>query len=1087
MAPSVGAGVVDRPRLEARLDDGARLRLTLVIAGPGFGKSTLLAGWALARPGIAWLSMDSRDRRLASLATGIAGALGAALDQAPAELPGGGAGGGDDELAGAEALAGVVSQWLSEHLEEDLVLVLEDLHEAAAEPGPLRFVERLVRAAPPMLHVVISSRTPITFAIERLRGQGQVFEVTPEHLAFEPDETAAVLEVLSRDAAGLAPAVHAATNGWPAAVRIAVETLREAPPPTWPAIVARIGKRSGPLFGYVAEEVLDREPSRVRELLRLGALFPWFDAELLAAVGLADAREILADVARRAFFIRYDASDGTHALHGLVREAVLVHLPLAPDAAAEVHRRAAAWHLANDRPAPALAQAVASGDMGLVRRRLSEGGFGLIGDAGPEAVRSAIGAIRDAGEELGPELEIMAGDAAFVAGDWAEAIEAYRAAGGGRSPAPAAAAWRLGVIHHERGELDLAQAAFAAADLEAGPPTDAALALAGLAYTRWNEMDPATFRPLVDRVVALATTAGSDQALAAAGHLEGIAASLEGDVAETERHLALAAEAADRAHDALRLIRIRSDQAYFLLAQGRFDEALAALDAAIEVAGTLARSPFLALALSDRSQVLTSLGRFEEAIADAQASRRIYDRAGSAWVAWPLSKEGHIRRLLGDDHAARIAYEASIEAAERLGDPVVLSDSLAGLAEAVAEADPGRATQLAARAVEVISEDQRTDARLAAARVALRTGDRTAARGHAERLQEPARRLRDLPALAGILEVLAATEDDPAVAEARLDEAGRIWQELGSPYGVARHQLVRARVLEGSEAQVAAAAAEAAFQAMGARTMAAQAAARLATIRSARHAGPSIQSFGGFRVLRAGEPVALTEWQSKKARDLLKILVARRGRPISREAMCEALWPGEDPEPLANRLSVALTTLRTVLDPDRALAQDHFVRADKTTLALEIGRLAVDLEAFHADAAEGRSRLRRGDDAAARQFLATAEGTYLGPFLEEDPAEDWAAAPREQAAAEYVWVARSLAALVARNGDIDGAIRLQLRILESDPYDEPAHLDLAALLTRVGRHGEARRRYALYAERMAEIGVEAAAFPLPDRVPALVA
>ena len=31
----------------------------------------------------------------------------------------------------------------------------------------------------------------------------------------------------------------------------------------------------------------------------------------------------------------------------------------------------------------------------------------------------------------------------------------------------------------------------------------------------------------------------------------------------------------------------------------------------------------------------------------------------------------------------------------------------------------------------------------------------------------------------------------------------------------------------------------------------------------------------------------------------------------------EALWPGEDPEPLANRLSVALARARTVLDPDR--------------------------------------------------------------------------------------------------------------------------------------------------------------------------
>ena len=54
-------------------------------------------------------------------------------------------------------------------------------------------------------------------------------------------------------------------------------------------------------------------------------------------------------------------------------------------------------------------------------------------------------------------------------------------------------------------------------------------------------------------------------------------------------------------------------------------------------------------------------------------------------------------------------------------------------------------------------------------------------------------------------------------------------------------------------------------------------------------------ALGRFAVLRAGEPVPLTDWQSRKARDLLKVLVARKGLPVSREAAAEALWPGEDP------------------------------------------------------------------------------------------------------------------------------------------------------------------------------------------------
>src|SRR4029453_14266575 len=58
---------------------------------------------------------------------------------------------------------------------------------------------------------------------------------------------------------------------------------------------------------------------------------------------------------------------------------------------------------------------------------------------------------------------------------------------------------------------------------------------------------------------------------------------------------------------------------------------------------------------------------------------------------------------------------------------------------------------------------------------------------------------------------------------------------------------------------------------------------------------------------------------------LLNQSVARRGRPVSRDALIEALWPEEDPALCANRLSVALSTLRGVLDPERGFAADHFV------------------------------------------------------------------------------------------------------------------------------------------------------------------
>jgi DNA-binding SARP family transcriptional activator len=238
-----------------------------------------------------------------------------------------------------------------------------------------------------------------------------------------------------------------------------------------------------------------------------------------------------------------------------------------------------------------------------------------------------------------------------------------------------------------------------------------------------------------------------------------------------------------------------------------------------------------------------------------------------------------------------------------------------------------------------------------------------------------------------------------------------------------------------------------------------------------------IEALGRFRVLRDGEPVPPTAWQSKKARDLLKILVSRRGRPTTRETLFELLWPDEDPEPLANRLSVALATARSVLDPEKRFGADWFIGGDKQAVWLELGHVELDTEAFLASAAEGLRLARTGDRAAARHALEAAEGRYGGEFLEEDPYEDWAVGLREEAQAAYVSVTRLLAEEAASSGDADGATRYFLRILERDAYDEAAHVGLVGALLAAGRHGEARRRYGIYADRMEEMGVEAAPFP----------
>ncbi len=59
--PAPQRGLVARPRLAERLNHGTELKLTLVSAPAGFGKTTLLAEWLADKRSVAWLSLDPSD------------------------------------------------------------------------------------------------------------------------------------------------------------------------------------------------------------------------------------------------------------------------------------------------------------------------------------------------------------------------------------------------------------------------------------------------------------------------------------------------------------------------------------------------------------------------------------------------------------------------------------------------------------------------------------------------------------------------------------------------------------------------------------------------------------------------------------------------------------------------------------------------------------------------------------------------------------------------------------------------------------------------------------------------------------------
>jgi DNA-binding SARP family transcriptional activator len=320
--------------------------------------------------------------------------------------------------------------------------------------------------------------------------------------------------------------------------------------------------------------------------------------------------------------------------------------------------------------------------------------------------------------------------------------------------------------------------------------------------------------------------------------------------------------------------------------------------------------------------------------------------------------------------------------------------------------------------------------------------------------------------------VLASS--DPAADATPLREAIDIFQETGCRLEEAATRIVAARV-GAPIPQLDAYVADQLLRDHGVDVESRRVAGPLGVlIRSAP--AVSIQTLGVFRVIHNGVPIPNTAWKSKKARDLLKILVARR-RPTPRDQLMELLWPEVDPAVAGNRLSVLLSTVRDVLQPqpvgEGPLTTDGSV-------SLNRARVSVDVEDFLTRATAALDA-DRGREPGATAQLAAAVTAYTGDFLEEDPSPEWALGLAEEIRATHIALLRALAARLRDAGDTDAAVRYSLRVLEHDCYDEEAHLNLVGVLLDAGRLGEARRHYQGYVRRMREIDVQPR--PLPKTTP----
>ncbi|MEV0429880.1 LuxR C-terminal-related transcriptional regulator [Micromonospora sp. NPDC050495] len=358
-APAPPGPLLLRPRLVDLLEAGTAGPVTLVAAPAGWGKTTLLAGWARAtraEPPPAWVSVeggDTGERLWSYLAAALRGAVTGAPEPGGSPVPD--APPRPDQL---ELLAAALAA-----RDRPVLLVLDDLHRIT-DPGALAGLEFLLRHTEGRLRLVVGARTEPPLALHRWRLAGELTELGPAELAFTDDEVADLLVAHGVPLpAAVVPRLRDRTGGWPAGLRFAALALRGGADPGW--AVERFGGDQPDVAAYLRDEVLAPLDPDARDVLRRGAVAAAVCADLAEAVtGRADAGQVLAELARSGGFVHHDGgAPPWYRCHQLLAEVLRDELSRLPDdELRELHLRAAGWYAGNGRPAEALRHALAGGD-----------------------------------------------------------------------------------------------------------------------------------------------------------------------------------------------------------------------------------------------------------------------------------------------------------------------------------------------------------------------------------------------------------------------------------------------------------------------------------------------------------------------------------------------------------------------------------------------------------------------------------------------------------------------------------------------------------------------------------------------------
>lgn len=350
-SPKCAESHLPRSRLLAQMADADAVRLILIRAAAGFGKTTLMQQYrerfmASGKRAL-WVNLETADNDLQRfvnlLDSGLRDVLtNAHLHAAPSA----------EELLEQIALSSV-----------PFALLLDEI-EVIQNSDVLEFLQALVEQLPAGCVIVMASRSTPGIGLGRIRARGQLLEIRPGDLRFTADEAVAFI----RDKRQIPlhdddlAALYRRTEGWIAGLYLASLSLKDRD--DHGAFISSFSGSNLELAEYLTEDILARQTEDCRVFLMQTSVLEQFCVPLCEAVtGRADSRAMIDHLDRtNLFLVPVDSQQQWFRYHHLFASFLRHALDrLYPGMASTLHKTSAQWFFADRQPIPAIEHLFSAG------------------------------------------------------------------------------------------------------------------------------------------------------------------------------------------------------------------------------------------------------------------------------------------------------------------------------------------------------------------------------------------------------------------------------------------------------------------------------------------------------------------------------------------------------------------------------------------------------------------------------------------------------------------------------------------------------------------------------------------------------